>query len=276
VLTKLGFIGPEDLLKTLGAQLGLGWVNLALAEIPTEVLALLKYDSVRARRMLPISKEGRELVLGMVDPTDFKAIEEAQFQSGCTVRPVIVSTAQFEQVLDLFVVQGYAAGPVRLGLEQALESLDDGLRDRQPESDAAALAEALEAAEDALAVRGGDAEAAVPDFDARQLAGADDDLDRRPARRVPRAGRCCRRPTPGSPGGRATGPPARTAPCARRRRRAAGCAPGSGPGPPRRASGASSAPGPGRDPRARPRRAGCGAGRRSRCRRIRAASGCRR
>jgi twitching motility protein PilT len=122
VLTKLGFIGPEDLLKALGAQLGLGWINLALVEIPTEVLALLTYDSVRTRRMLPIAKEARELVLGMVDPTDFKAIEEAQFQSGCTVRPVIISTAQFEQVLDLFVVQGYAAGPVRLGMEQALES----------------------------------------------------------------------------------------------------------------------------------------------------------
>ena len=101
VLTKLGFVGPDDLLKALGEQLGLGWVNLAQVEIPRETLGLLKLESVRARRMLPIAKEGRELVLGMVDPTDFKAIEEAQFQSGCTVRPVIMSTAQFEQALDL-------------------------------------------------------------------------------------------------------------------------------------------------------------------------------
>jgi len=119
VLTKLGFIGPEDLLKALGEQRGLGWINLAQVEIPKEVLGLLKFDTVRSRRMLPISKSNRELVLGMVDPTDFKAVEEAQFQSGCTVRPVVMSTAQFEQACDIFTVRGYAVGPLKLGQETA-------------------------------------------------------------------------------------------------------------------------------------------------------------
>ena len=119
VLTKLGFVGPEDLLKALGEQQGLAWVNLAQVEIPKETLSLLKYDSIRTQRMLPISREGRELVLGMVDPTDFKAIEEAQFQSGCTVRPVIMSTAQFEQAIDIFVVSGYVTSTLNLGAEVA-------------------------------------------------------------------------------------------------------------------------------------------------------------
>lgn len=122
VLTKLGFVGADDLLKALGAQLGQGWINLAQVEVPREVLGLLKYDSVRAHRMLPISRQGRELVLGMVDPTDFQAIEEAQFQSGCTVRPVIMATGQFEQALDTFVVRGYAAAALKLGEETTLET----------------------------------------------------------------------------------------------------------------------------------------------------------
>lgn len=78
VLTKLGFVGSEDLLKALGAHLGLGRTNLAQVEIPKEVLGLLKHESVKARRMLPISKDGRKQVLGRVDPTDFQTIEEAQ------------------------------------------------------------------------------------------------------------------------------------------------------------------------------------------------------
>ncbi len=117
VLIKLGFIGQEDLLKALGAQLGLGWVNLAQVEIPKEVLGLLKLETVRTRRMLPISRTGRELVLGMVDPTDFQAIEEAQFQSGCAVRPVIISTSQFEQAIDAFTVCGFATTALQLGEE---------------------------------------------------------------------------------------------------------------------------------------------------------------
>ncbi len=120
VLAKLGFVGPEDLLKALGAQLGLGWVNLLQVEIPKEVLGLLKFETVRARRMLPISREGRELVLGMIDPTDFKAIEEAQFQSSCTALPVIMSTAQFERAVETFTVGGYATAPLRLEEESVL------------------------------------------------------------------------------------------------------------------------------------------------------------
>jgi len=119
VLTKLGFVKAEDLLKALGEQRGLGWVNLAQVQVSRETLGLLKLESVRARRILPIAKEGRELILGMVDPTDFKAIEEAQFQSGCTVRPVIMSTAQFEQAVDTFLARGYATGTLRLAAEAA-------------------------------------------------------------------------------------------------------------------------------------------------------------
>ena len=117
VLAKLGFVEPEDLLKALGEQLGLGWVNLTQVEIPKEVLGLLKLETVRAHRMLPISKEGRELVIGMVDPTDFKAIEAAQFQSNSTVRSVIMSTAQFEQANDIFAMRGYAVAPLNLAQE---------------------------------------------------------------------------------------------------------------------------------------------------------------
>jgi len=119
VLSKLGFVKADDLLKALGEQRGLGWVNLEQVEVPREVLGLLKHETVRARRVLPISKEGRELVLGMVDPTDFKALEEAQFQSGCTVRPVIMSTAQFEQACDTFASCGYDTAPLKLVEETA-------------------------------------------------------------------------------------------------------------------------------------------------------------
>jgi twitching motility protein PilT len=122
VLTKLGFVQPDDLLKALAAQQGLGWVNLAQVEIPKEVLALLTAETVRARRVLPISRDGRELVLGMIDPTDFQAVSEVQFQSGCKVRPVIMATAQFEQALEVLEAREYAAAALNLGAEACLQT----------------------------------------------------------------------------------------------------------------------------------------------------------
>jgi twitching motility protein PilT len=114
VLTRLGFVRQEDLLQALGLQKGLGWVNLSQVTVPTDVLCLLTEDSIRARRVLPIAKDGRELVLGMIDPTDFQAVAEAQFQSGCTVRPVIMSTSQFAQALETFAAKGFACAPLKL------------------------------------------------------------------------------------------------------------------------------------------------------------------
>jgi twitching motility protein PilT len=126
VLTKLGFVGHDDLLKALAAQMNLGWVNLANVEIPKEILASLPLETVQEHRVLPISREGRELVLGMIDPTNFQAISEIQFQSGAVVRPVIMATAQFEQALDVFTAKGYATGPLALPAEVCLDAKVDG------------------------------------------------------------------------------------------------------------------------------------------------------
>jgi len=126
VLTKLGFVGNDDLLKALAAQMNLGWVNLASVEIPKDVLGSLPLEAVQTHRVLPISREGRELVLGMIDPTNFQAINEIQFQSGAAVRPVIMATAQFEQALDVFAARGYAAAPLKLAEEARLDAKVEG------------------------------------------------------------------------------------------------------------------------------------------------------
>jgi len=90
------------------------------------VLATLTLESVQAHRLLPIAREGRELVLGMIDPTNFQAISEVQFQSGASVRPVIMATAQFEQALDIFATKGYATAPLKLADEAQLETKVEG------------------------------------------------------------------------------------------------------------------------------------------------------
>jgi twitching motility protein PilT len=117
VLTRLGYVQPDDLLRALGEQKDVAWVNLASVEIPAKVLALVKPETARARRVLPIAKEGRALVLGMVDPTDMEAIGAVQFHSGLSVKPVLVSTAQLEQALDALDTRGWGAGPFSLGTE---------------------------------------------------------------------------------------------------------------------------------------------------------------
>jgi len=114
VLQKLGFVQPEALLEALAAQTGIGSVNLLETEVPREVLALVSYDTVRSRRVLPVGLENKRLVLGMMDPTDLAAISDAEFQSGHGVRPAVLSAAQFRDALEVFAAGGYATAPLRL------------------------------------------------------------------------------------------------------------------------------------------------------------------
>ncbi len=91
-------------------------INLTKVEVPAAMQRLVKMETVRLRRLLPIGFEGKRLVVGMVDPTDLSALSEVEFQSGHSNKPVILSASQFEQALAFFQTNGY--GDVTLKFER--------------------------------------------------------------------------------------------------------------------------------------------------------------
>jgi twitching motility protein PilT len=128
VLVKLGFVASEDLLKALGQQQDVRYVNLAAEPIPPDVQNLVKFETVKTRKVLPIRLEGKKLVLGMADPSDVTALSEAQFQSGLGVEPVIISMNQLERALEFFNLNGYGSGTLRLAEEgEALGRLESDI-----------------------------------------------------------------------------------------------------------------------------------------------------
>jgi len=113
-LVRLGFVTEEALLAALSEQAGIQHVNLARLEVPPAVQHLVRFETVRLRRLLPIGFEGKALVVGMVDPTDLAAVGEVEFQSGHRVKPVILSSHQFEQAMSFFQAFGYGVRPLKL------------------------------------------------------------------------------------------------------------------------------------------------------------------
>ena len=121
-LIRLGFLTEEELLSALSGQLGMQHINLAKVEISAEVQRLVKLETVRLRRFLPIGFEGKRLVVGMVDPTDLSALTEVEFQSGHATKPVILSASHFEQAMAFFQARGYGDAPFRLDAGRQEES----------------------------------------------------------------------------------------------------------------------------------------------------------
>ncbi|HBX42645.1 MAG TPA: hypothetical protein DEH27_02015, partial [Deltaproteobacteria bacterium] len=79
---------------------------------------LIKLETVRSRRLIPIGFEGKRLVVGMVDPTDLSALSEVEFQSGHPVKPVILSATHFEQALNQFQTAGHGVSTMKLSGEK--------------------------------------------------------------------------------------------------------------------------------------------------------------
>ena len=113
-LIRLGFIGEAELLKFLSEQMGYQHINLSKIEIPASIQRLVNAETVRLRRLLPIGFEGKNLIVGMVDPTDITALSEVEFQTGHRNKSVILSANQFEQALAFFQTNGYGTGTLKL------------------------------------------------------------------------------------------------------------------------------------------------------------------
>ncbi|HBX43349.1 MAG TPA: hypothetical protein DEH27_05955, partial [Deltaproteobacteria bacterium] len=117
-LIRLGYLTEEALLSSLSEQTGLQHINLTRVEISPSIQRLIKLETVRSRRLIPIGFEGKRLVVGMVDPTDLSALSEVEFQSGHPVKPVILSATHFERALGHFQTAGYGVGTLKLSGEK--------------------------------------------------------------------------------------------------------------------------------------------------------------
>lgn len=107
-LIELGSITDEQLCAFLSNKLGVPHAPpRALTNVPADVLALVPTEIAQKFRVIPIRLDGRRLALAMADPTDFKAIDEVAFVSGCVVVPYIVPDIRITAALSmLYQIRG--------------------------------------------------------------------------------------------------------------------------------------------------------------------------
>lgn len=107
-LIELGYLTDEQLCRFLSRKLGVPAVPpRVMSSVPPEVLALIPAEVAGKYRVIPIKVDGKKLALAMADPTDFKAIDEVAFVTGCVVVPHIVPDVRITMALSkLYQVRG--------------------------------------------------------------------------------------------------------------------------------------------------------------------------
>jgi hypothetical protein len=102
-LIELGFITDEQLCRFLSRKLGVPAVSpRTMLSVPTDVLAMVPAELAGKYRVVPIKADGKKLALAMADPTDFKAIDEVAFVTGCVVMPHIVPDVRITSALSKY------------------------------------------------------------------------------------------------------------------------------------------------------------------------------
>ncbi|GAB4275411.1 MAG: type IV-A pilus assembly ATPase PilB [Candidatus Rifleibacteriota bacterium] len=109
VLIELGYLSEDKLLPILGKQLKVPFVDLSKVEIKPEVLKMVPEKICRKHNLVPISFDGKSLMIGMADPLDVFIIDEIQFQNNCEVVRAICSENQIADATDRLYVAGAMA-----------------------------------------------------------------------------------------------------------------------------------------------------------------------
>lgn len=102
-LVELGYITDEQLCTFLSSKLGVPFAGpRVFSAISQEVLAVVPAELAEKYRVMPIKVEGKKLALAMCDPTDFKAIDEVSFVTGCVVHSYIVPDVRMTAALSKY------------------------------------------------------------------------------------------------------------------------------------------------------------------------------
>lgn len=98
-------VTDEKAAEARGKVLGVPYINLHGIEINRDALALLPKDLAENYKMVIYGREGDELLGGLVDPTNIKAIEALEFlgrKKNLKVRYTIISLSGFNEALKLY------------------------------------------------------------------------------------------------------------------------------------------------------------------------------
>jgi type IV pilus assembly protein PilB len=96
-------ISEEALAQAFSDWLRLPKVKLATLTINPETARVISEELATKRVCLPLSVEGRTLVVAMANPTDYDAIQDVQFASGYTVRPVVATRVEIvDRIQELY------------------------------------------------------------------------------------------------------------------------------------------------------------------------------
>lgn len=101
-LHKLGYLTIDKLKEVLHKQQGFDTVDSDQLKIQEKVIKMLPEDFIKTNKVIPISSDGRTLIVGMVNPNDLKIIKDIVYLTGQKPKAMIITHYEFQMFIDTF------------------------------------------------------------------------------------------------------------------------------------------------------------------------------
>lgn len=120
LLTKFKFITEMDLMKALASQFDLEYIN-NLTSLKLDIELIQKFPKTLSRRfgIIPIVKADGFVKLGIVDPTNIEAINDAELFLHMPVIPVLVSQKDVINAVNIYYDR------IQVSTEDMVDELED-------------------------------------------------------------------------------------------------------------------------------------------------------
>lgn len=99
ILIDQQMLTEDELVSVVSRQFKIPYIKINKYGIDREILKLIPEELVRTQLVLPLSKMGRELTVGMVNPQDKRTIKELEHLTGCEIKIVLCKLAEIKDAI---------------------------------------------------------------------------------------------------------------------------------------------------------------------------------
>lgn len=99
-LHTLGFITLDILKEALQEQQGYETVDADQLKIQDKVVNILPEDFIKTNKVIPLSTDGRNLIVGMVNPNNTKVLKDIVYLTGQKPQAMIITHYEFQNFID--------------------------------------------------------------------------------------------------------------------------------------------------------------------------------
>ena len=122
-LLSLQTVSEEQVAIALAEQWGHAYLDLSARPPLPEAVAMVPAEVAEHHRIIPVTLDGKVLLVAMSDPVQYEALHDVSFASGAPVRPVICSPGAIERAIDEHYRRGRSLDAL---VEESSRQQEDG------------------------------------------------------------------------------------------------------------------------------------------------------